>query len=95
MPVDESLCHRDIADIGCPDLTRPHNRQLAQQIGVDLVPRRRLRSVRAAVDGFDRHLLHQGGDVQPANLDALFRLQAAECFAICFGNPKMIRLLAQ
>ena len=35
---DEALRHRNLGDNGCPALTRPHDRQLAQQIRINLVP---------------------------------------------------------
>ena len=57
-----------------PDLVGPRHRQVAQQVGVDLVPRAWLRGVRPAVDRLDAHPLHQRRDVTAADL-AAFRLQ--------------------
>ena len=42
------------------------------------MPRRRFRGVRLPVDRLVRHLLHQGGDVQPADLDAFGGKQIAQ-----------------
>lgn len=76
--IDEPPRHRDVADVRCPDLIGPHDRQFVQQIRVDLVPRRRLRCVRATVDCLDRHLLHQRGDMLAADLDAFLPQQIAQ-----------------
>lgn len=76
--IDEPHRHRDVADVRCPDLIGPHDQQFAQQIRVDLVPRRRLRCVQATVDCFDRHLLHQRGDMLAADLDAFLPQQIAQ-----------------
>jgi hypothetical protein len=67
---DEAARRRDAGDVGGPDLVGPRHRQLAQQIGIDLVARRRLRDVRSPVDRLDRHLLHQRRNLQAADLDA-------------------------
>ena len=42
----------------------------AQQTGVDLVSRRRLRGVAPTIDRLDPHALHQRCDMPPADLDA-------------------------
>ena len=54
------------------------NLQIAQEIWINLVPRRRLRGVRLAIDRFDRHALHQRRDVQTSSLDAFEGEQIAE-----------------
>ncbi len=69
-----SARHRHVGDVHRPDLVGSGHRKLAQQVREDLVPRRRLRRPRAAVEGLDRHLLHQRRDVEPAHLMA-FGLQ--------------------
>ena len=76
--VDEAERHRDVGNVGGPDLVRPRHRQLAEQIGLDLVPRCQLRDVRPPVDRLDRHLLHQRGNMQAADLDALGGKQVAQ-----------------
>ena len=45
--------------------------QPAQEIGIDLVPRRGIRCVRPAIDRLDAHAFHQRGDMATADLDAL------------------------
>ena len=35
----EPASHRDVGDVGCPDVVGPRNCQLAEQIGADLVSR--------------------------------------------------------
>ena len=66
-----------------PAIRRPYliwlgDRQIAQEIRINLVPRRRLRGVRLAIDRFDRHALHQRRDVQTSSLDAFEGEQIAE-----------------
>src|SRR5689334_18756255 len=41
---------------------KPYDRQIAQEIRIDLMSRRRLRCVGLAVNGLDAHPLHQRGD---------------------------------
>src|SRR5271165_2868710 len=76
--INKALLHRDVADIRRPYLIWPRDRQIAQEIRINLVPRRRLRGVRLAIDRFDRHALHQRRDVQASGLDAFEGKQIAE-----------------
>lgn len=76
--IDKAARHRDVRDVGRPNLVGPRHRQLAQQIRIDLVPRCRLRRVRPPVDSLDRHLRHQRRDLQPADLDAFGSKQVAQ-----------------
>ena len=69
--IDEAARHRDVRNIHGPDLTWPDGLHLAQQIGVDLVPWRRLARVRLAINRFDPHALHQRGDMKAADFDAV------------------------
>lgn len=75
--IDEASRHGDIGDVDRPDLVRPRDRQLAQEIRVDLVPWRRLRGVRAPIDRRDPHALHQCRDVQPPDVEALANEEVA------------------
>ena len=79
--VNETPRHGDVADVGRPDLVGPGDRQLAQQIGINLVSGCRLRRVRPAVDRIDRHPLHQAGNPQPADHKALLAQQVAKHLA--------------
>jgi hypothetical protein len=56
-------------------LVRPYDRQLAQEIGIDLVTWLWFRGAGPAIDRLDPHALHQRCDVLAADLDA-FRAQA-------------------
>ena len=76
--IDEAPRHRDVGDVHRPDLIRPGDRQLAQQIGVDLVPRGRFRGVWPTIEGLDPHPLHQRGNVQPPDFEAFLNQQALQ-----------------
>src|SRR3954468_23650251 len=69
--VDEPARHRNVGDVHGPDLVGPGDRQVAQQVGVDLVARCRLRGVGPAVDRLDTHALHQRGDMPTADRHTL------------------------
>jgi transposase len=68
--VHEAARHRDVRDVGSPDLVRSSDRQRVQQIRIYLVTWRRLRRVRPTVNGSNRHPLHQRRDVQATDRDA-------------------------
>src|ERR1700712_3048815 len=68
--VDEAAGHRNVGDVHGPDLIGPINRQAAQQIRVDLVPRRWFRGVWLAVERLDVQALHQRRDMAAADHDA-------------------------
>ena len=68
--VDETARHRDVGDVHGPDLIGRVTARFRKQIGIDLVPRRRLRRVRTAVDRGDPHPPHQRRDMTPAHLMA-------------------------
>src|SRR3954454_19014598 len=53
--VDETTRHRNVSNIHCPDLVGTRDWKIAQEIRIDLVPRRRLGSVGLAVNGLDPH----------------------------------------
>jgi len=61
-----------------PPLVRPHYRQLAQQVGIDLVPWRWLRRVRTSVERLQPHPLHQRRDMQPTHRRALLPEQITQ-----------------
>src|SRR3954465_12913497 len=71
--IDKTARHRNVGDIHGPDLVGARDRQIAQQVRIDLVPRRRLGGIWLAVNGLDPHPLHQRGDMPAANLEALSR----------------------
>ena len=68
--IDEAARHRYVGDVHRPDLVWPGHRQVAQEVRVDLVPRRWLRGPRAAIERLDAHRLHQRRHVEPAHLMA-------------------------
>src|SRR3954454_8490043 len=76
--IDEPARHRNIRDIHAPHLVRSLDRQPAQQIRVDFVPRPRLRRVGLAVDRLDPHPPHQRGNQFPANHHPLATQQVAQ-----------------
>jgi hypothetical protein len=57
--VKEPATHRNICNIGAPDLVGPLDRQAAQQVWVDLVTRRRAAQVRFRIKSFDSHNPHE------------------------------------
>jgi hypothetical protein len=57
--VKKAPSHRDVGDVGAPDLIDPLDRQPAEQIRVDLVLRRRFARVRPLVDRHQPHQPHQ------------------------------------
>lgn len=66
-----------------PKLVGPHNPQLAQEIGIDLVPRCWLRGAGVAIDGLDRHLLHQARDMAAPDRDTFLAQEIAQHPASC------------
>lgn len=48
--IDEAPAHRDIGDVSGPDLVRPVDGEVPQQIRIDLVPRPLLAGIRLPVD---------------------------------------------
>lgn len=76
--IDEAPRHRDVRDDCRPDLVGPRHRQLAQQIGIDLMRRLRLGGVWPSVDRLDRHLLHKRRHMQATYIDAVGGKQVAQ-----------------
>ncbi len=76
--VDETTGHRDVSNIHGPDLIGPGDRQFPRQIRVDLVPRRRFRGVRLAIQRRDPHPFHQRANVLAANLEAFLDQNAPQ-----------------
>ena len=74
--VDEAPRHRNVGDVHRPDLIGPDDGQFSEQIGVDLVTRRRFRGVRLAIERLDAHALHHCGNMQPTDLEAFLDQQA-------------------
>ncbi len=60
--VDKSFLHRDIRDIGSPDLIRSGDLQIAQQIGANRVARMRFAGAGLAKQRGDAHFLLQRAD---------------------------------
>ena len=87
--IDEAFRHRDIGDVHRPDLVRPHDFHAAQQIGIDLVPRLRLRRARAPVERLNAHAPHQRFDVTPAGLAPLGSQKTAQHPCPCEGKLQM------
>src|ERR1019366_9461168 len=60
--INKALLHRDVADIRRPYLIWLGDQQIAQEIRINLVPRRRLRCIRLAINRLDRHALVRKGE---------------------------------
>src|SRR5258708_31659203 len=69
--IDEAARHRDVGDIHRPHLVWPCDLDAAQQIRIDLVPRRGLRRTRTAIERLYPHPLHQRLHVTTADLAPL------------------------
>jgi hypothetical protein len=85
--IDEAACHGNVGQIHGPDLVC--DCQVAQQIGIDLVARRRLGSVGLAVNGLDPHPLHQRGDMPATGPEAFGGQQVAQHAATREGEVQM------
>ena len=57
--VEKPARHRQVGDVGSPDLVGPVDHHVPQQVRVDLVPWRRLRGPRLRADRRDPHQAHQ------------------------------------
>ena len=57
-----ALAHRQIGDVGAPDLVGPVNPQPAQKVGVGLVPLGGLAGIGLLVDRHQAHKAHQSPD---------------------------------
>ena len=57
--VQKPALHRQVGDVGRPDLVGPVDHQVAQQVGIDLVPRRRPRGPWLRAERRDPHQTHQ------------------------------------
>ena len=60
--VHEAAQHRHIGDVSAPDLVDMRNRQVAQKIGIALVPFARRTAASPGVDGLNAHQTHQPSD---------------------------------
>ena len=69
--VQEARRHRDVGDVGAPDLVRAVYRQLSKQIRIDAVTRLRGARTRLAVERFQPHQTHQPADPAPSHQRAL------------------------
>ena len=61
----EAARHRDVGDIGRPDMVRAGDLRVAQEIGIHCVGRMPLASAGLAIHGLNAHAPHQGGHVPP------------------------------
>src|SRR6218665_453236 len=68
--VDAATGHGDVRRIQGPDLVAARDRELAQQVRIDLVARRRLAAARLRAQRLDAHALHQRGHGPAADLQA-------------------------
>src|SRR5712672_2426655 len=57
--VEKAPGHRDVSDVGAPDLVSPGDRQAAEQVGIGLVRDGRLARIRSLVDGDQPQQAHQ------------------------------------
>ena len=69
--VQETRRHRNVGDVGAPNLVRAVDRQVPKQIRVDAVTRLRAARARLAVDRFQPHQPHQPADPAPPHSHAL------------------------
>ena len=76
--VGKALGHRHIGDVGGPDLVRPLDEDIAQQVRIDLVTLGRNRGSFFAIDRLDAHQAHEGGHVKAADLNARTQEHANE-----------------
>ena len=76
--VEKAATHRNVSNIGAPDVVGPLDRDAAQQVRVDLVTRRRTAQVRFGIVGFDAQNAHQPLDALAVHLQFDRHLAAAE-----------------
>src|SRR5580765_866898 len=69
--IDPAAGHRDVRDIGGPDLVGPVDLELAQQVRIDLVGRVLLARVGLAVQRLDSHALHQRANMAAPDVEPL------------------------
>jgi hypothetical protein len=69
--IEEAFAHRQVGDVGAPDLVGPLDPQTAQQIGVGLVLLRGPAGVGLLVDRHQPHEAHQSSDPFPVHSMAL------------------------
>ena len=65
--VHEAALHRDVSDVGSPDVVRALDLQSAQQVRIDRMCRMAPAGIGLPVQRFDAHLLHQRGHVLAPN----------------------------
>ena len=76
--IDEAARHRDVGDVGRPDLVQPLDRHARQPVRVDLVAGRGFAGVRTAIERLDSYALHQGRDMPAADRNALAAQKIAQ-----------------
>jgi hypothetical protein len=68
--INEAARHRNVGDVHRPHMIGALDLLSPQQIRINLVTRRRLAGVRAAIDRLDPHALHQRRHMPPPDGDA-------------------------
>src|SRR5208283_6037215 len=71
--IEEAPADRDVRYIGRPDLVRPLDRHVAQEIGINLVPRRGLARPRLRPERLDPHQPHQPPHALAVDRETLLR----------------------
>ena len=75
--VGVAAAHRDVGNVGAPDLVRGTDDAFAEQVRIDfvLVAFAGKTGARLAVNGLDAHQFHQPTDLAAAQLNAVFDLE--------------------
>ena len=68
---EEAPAHRDVGDVGCPDLIQPLDHEIAQEVQINFIPPAGTRGMGLPLERFDPHARHQGADVFAPRLEAL------------------------
>ncbi len=68
---DKAPCHGNVGRVQRPDLVGMGDRELAEQVWLNLVTWRGFARARLRRQGFNAHMKHQRSDVEPPSLDAL------------------------
>jgi hypothetical protein len=69
--VHEAPRHRDVGNIGGPDMIESRDLQVAQEIRIDPMGRMPAAEMRLPIQGLKAHAAHQGGHMPPSNGVAL------------------------
>lgn len=69
--IEEPPAHRNVGDVSYPNLVRPVDGEIPEQIGVDVAPGGFLAGIGFPVEGLDARLGHEPADAIPAGPNAL------------------------